>query len=98
MTMLHLPDRDCDAEHADYRADLDLVTIVFHDDAVALGVQQSVVGFAEVEVHRQIVSGRLRVESVTLYPQSEFLSDVILAAIIAAANNHSHASMIWRAA
>src|SRR6516225_485272 len=31
-------------------------------------------------------SGRLRAESVTLYPQSEFLGHVILAATIAAAN------------
>jgi hypothetical protein len=32
------------------RADLDLVAIVFQDDAVALGRQLSLVGFTEVEV------------------------------------------------
>ena len=33
------------------RADLDLVTIFFQDDAVDLGAQLSLVGFTEVEVH-----------------------------------------------
>ena len=34
------------------RPDLDLVTIVFQDDAVDLGGQLSLVGFTEVKVHR----------------------------------------------
>ena len=34
------------------RPDLDLVTIVFQDDAVDLGGQLSLVGFTEVEVRR----------------------------------------------
>jgi hypothetical protein len=38
------------------RPDLDLVTIVFQDDAVDLGGQLSVVGFTEVEVHPAVSS------------------------------------------